>query len=253
MVLRGLRGEGVDVSAIQVSAKGPTALMIKNRRAGGEPEVFYYRRGSAMSQAGVSTFPEASWSDARVLYLTGITPALSACCREMIEHVVTQAHARGIEVWLDPNHRRKLWTDEEARKTLLGLMPRTAMVLAGLGEGAMLTGSEDPKVIASALLAAGAPQVIVKAGTDGSYYFDGQQQFHAPAFAIERVVDPIGAGDAFGAGVLSARLEGLSWPEALLRGNALGAMACLTQGDWEGLPTRRELEDFLARRSECVR
>src|SRR5512133_1497512 len=36
IVVRGLRGEGVDVSAIQVSSKGPTALMVKNRRAGGE-------------------------------------------------------------------------------------------------------------------------------------------------------------------------------------------------------------------------
>lgn len=253
MVVRGLRGEGVDVSAVQVNPCGPTAMMVKNRRPGGEPEVFYYRRGSAMSQATCSTFSTESWSDAQALFLTGITPALSPTCREMVQDLVQSAESQGIPIWLDPNHRRKLWSDEDARQTLREMLPKTHIVLAGLSEGTMLTGYGDPKSIGDALLEAGAPRVIVKAAEEGTWYFDTTETIHAPAFPIDRIVDPVGAGDAFAAGVLSARLEGLTWEVAMRRGNALGAIACQTQGDWEGLPTRAELNDFLAQRRDAVR
>ena len=95
--------------------------------------------------------------------------------------------------------------------------------------------------------------MIVKTGASGAVYLDHEQTIESPGFPIDRMVDPIGAGDAFAAGVLSARLEGLDWPAALHRGNAIGAIVCLTQGDWEGLPNRRELDDFIAKRSESVR
>jgi 2-dehydro-3-deoxygluconokinase len=253
IILKGLRGEGVDTADVQISASGPTALMVKNRRAGGEPVVFYYRRNSAMSLASVATLPRATWGDAQVLYLSGITPALSDSCRAMVKEMVAQAHAAGIEVWFDPNHRRKLWSDEDARRTIMELLPKMAMVLVGTSEAKMLTGLDEPSSIARVILDAGARQVIVKAGAAGTFYDDGHEQIHTPAFPLERVIDPIGAGDGFAAGVISARLEGLSWREAMRRGNAVGAMVCLTQGDWEGLPTKRELDDFLAKRAEAVR
>lgn len=141
IIVRGLRGNGVDVEHVRFSGKAPTAMMVKNRRAGGEPEVFYYRRGSAMSQADTSTFPVESWNDAHVLYLSGITPALSATCREMTREIIAKTHAAGIEIWLDPNHRRKLWSDAEAKSAMLELLPMTSVALVGLSEGEMLTGS----------------------------------------------------------------------------------------------------------------
>ena len=249
IVVRGLRGEGVDVTSVQTSDRGPTALMVKNRRPGGEPEVFYYRRGSAMSQAGPKTFPNSDWQDAEILYLTGITPALSESCRDLVAMLAEQ----GIPIWLDPNHRRKLWTDDDARAFLGTLIPKTHVVLAGLGEGEMLTGATDPREIGHRLLGMGAPRVVVKAAEAGTWYFEGDDETHVPAFPLTRMVDPVGAGDGFAAGVLSARLEGLDWRSALLRGNALGAIVCQTRGDWEGLPTRRELDDFLAQRRDAVR
>jgi 2-dehydro-3-deoxygluconokinase len=54
-------------------------------------------------------------------------------------------------------------------------------------------------------------------------------------------VDPVGAGDAFVAGYLSARLDGLPPPERLRRGAVCGAFAASSHGDWEGLPHRAEL------------
>jgi 2-dehydro-3-deoxygluconokinase len=57
-------------------------------------------------------------------------------------------------------------------------------------------------------------------------------------------VDVVGAGDAFVAGYLSARIDGLDVAARLERGTAVAAVAVSTEGDWEGLPTRAELAAF---------
>jgi len=62
-----------------------------------------------------------------------------------------------------------------------------------------------------------------------------------PGVVVEHVVDTVGAGDGFAVGVISARLEGLSWPQALARGNWIGAQAIQVIGDMEGLPYRWQL------------
>jgi 2-dehydro-3-deoxygluconokinase len=58
------------------------------------------------------------------------------------------------------------------------------------------------------------------------------------------VAHPVGAGDGFAAGVLSGLLDGLSVGDSVARGNAVGAMATLVQGDYEGLPEKAEIERF---------
>ena len=59
-------------------------------------------------------------------------------------------------------------------------------------------------------------------------------------------MDTVGAGDGFAAGVISGVMEGLSLPEAVLRGNAIGTIQIMNVSDNEGLPTRPELERFMA-------
>jgi 2-dehydro-3-deoxygluconokinase len=55
------------------------------------------------------------------------------------------------------------------------------------------------------------------------------------------VVDTVGAGDGFAAGVISGLLEGLALPAAAMRGNRIGARVVQFPGDSDGLPTRDEL------------
>ena len=68
-----------------------------------------------------------------------------------------------------------------------------------------------------------------------------------PGYPVQKVVDTVGAGDGFAAGVLSGRLEGLHFIESVRRGNAIGAMQVMVAGDNEGLPVREELDAFIAR------
>ena len=91
------------------------------------------------------------------------------------------------------------------------------------------------------LLQRGCGEVVVKRGARGATLFREGIRLDAPAREVS-VVDVVGAGDAFTAGYLSGRLDGLSDADCLERGNVLGAFAVSTRGDWEGLPTRDELD-----------
>jgi 2-dehydro-3-deoxygluconokinase len=73
----------------------------------------------------------------------------------------------------------------------------------------------------------------------------------APGIGVD-VVDTVGAGDAFVAGYLSARLEGLDLPARLARGNECGALMCTSPGDWEGAAHRGDLGRFAAGAADPV-
>jgi 2-dehydro-3-deoxygluconokinase len=245
-----LREEGVDVSGVRFSTEHPTGVMFKNRSVGEEPEVSYYRNTSAFAQCGGEAFDAEQWRDATLIYLTGITPALSAGCLGLVRRVLEDAAERRIPVWLDPNYRRKLWGAEAYRETLTGMLPLVETVLPGVAEGTLLTGKSEVGEIACTLIGMGAKNVIVKDGGRGAAAYMKEGTAHVAAFAVERMIDPIGGGEGFAAGYLSGHREGLGIEECLRRGHAVGAMVCGTEGDWEGLPDRGKLEQFLLRAAE---
>jgi 2-dehydro-3-deoxygluconokinase len=117
-------------------------------------------------------------------------------------------------------------------------------VFGGAEELVLMFPDTDAAGAASALLEGGARQVVLKDGAAGATLFDGGEPVVAPGFVID-VVDTVGAGDAFVAGYLDGMLRGLAPAEGLRQANACGAIACLTPGDWEAAPTRRDLERFL--------
>lgn len=74
------------------------------------------------------------------------------------------------------------------------------------------------------------------------------------AFPVSRIIDPVGAGDGFAAGLLSGLLDKRSLQEAVQRGCAVGAMVTQVNGDIEGLPTRAQLEAFMqSERTDVLR
>ena len=248
-----VRGEGVDTSAVQFTADAPTGVMFKERRALGDPEVYYYRHGSAASTMTPADLPEGYVEDAEYLHLTGITPALGASCRETTSAALERASEAGTTVSFDPNIRRKLWADEnEMRRTLLELVGRSDIVLPGIEEGRALFETDDPEGIAAACLDRGAALAVVKLGSEGAFVADGETTERVPGYDVERVVDPVGAGDGFAAGFLAGRLRGATPVAATEMGNAVGAFATTAVGDIEGLPTAAELDVFRGER-EAVR
>ena len=120
------------------------------------------------------------------------------------------------------------------------------LLLPGIAEGAILSGMDSAPKIASHYRALGARNVVVKVGSEGAYFDSANEGCgFVPGYPVSHIVDTVGAGDGFAAGVLSARLEGLSWYESVLRGNAIGAIQVMSVGDNDGLPTREELARFM--------
>lgn len=239
-----VRGEGVDTEAVLRDPDAPTGVMFKERRRAGDERVFYYRDGSAASRLSPTDLPQELIVGADYLHVTGITPALSASCREATFEAIEMASGADVTVSVDPNLRHKLWADEETMvETMLDLFASADVVFPGVDEAETLLGTVRPAEIADAILDLGPEVVALKRGEDGAFVAGPDVREHVPAFEVDPV-DEIGAGDGFVAGFLAARLAGDGIVEATRQGNAVGALATTVPGDVEGLPTREELAIF---------
>ena len=236
-----IRGEGVDTSRVLHDPHAPTGMVVRERREAGPIDQVYYRRGSAASRMSAADLDPAYFRDARFVHLTGITPALSASCRETVFAAAEMANAAGVPVVLDPNYRSKLWDPIEARSVMRDLAARCDLLLPGRDEAELLTGESDPEVAARQLSELGPATVVVKLGAEGALALAGDEIVRVPGTPVERVVDPVGAGDAFAAGFLSGLLRGFTTDAALRLANRCGALAMTSPGDMESLPRWEEV------------
>ena len=187
-----------------------------------------------------------NWDGFDHIHLTGIPPALSAGCRELVYELMTQARAKGVQISYDPNLRFGLWPDkEEMVRVINELACRADIVFPGIDEGKLLTGKESVEDIAAFYHDAGVKTVVIKLGAEGAYTSSEGRCFCTQGFPVERVVDTVGAGDGFAVGVVSGILEGLPLEEAVKRGTAIGALAVMSPGDNDGLPDRESLTAFM--------
>lgn len=255
---RRLRGEGVDVGGLVVDPGARTAVFVRERRLVGPAELVYHRVASAGSGLGPEDVAAvaAQVRDASWLHVTGITPALSASCAAAVDAALDLAADTGMTVSLDVNMRRKLWSETDARPVLRRLAGRADVVFAGLDEIALLLGRNVTSAAdaLAGLLDLGPSLAVAKLGAAGAVAaeHDGETASHA-GFPVPIVVDPVGAGDAFVAGFIAARLEGLDLPTALAWGNVAGAAVTATIGDMTGLPTRAELDAIVAAGPDTMR
>lgn len=240
-----IRGEDVDVSRVVFDKKAQTAIYFKELRDPTHVKVQYYREGSAASKMTKFDLDEEYISKAKYLHLTGITPALSEDCYKMTLEAISIARKYGVKVVFDPNIRRQLWSDERAKGILLKIALEADYFLPGINEAAFLTGSSNPNEICNYFISKGVENIVIKAGDKGAFYGTQSTFEHVPGFHVENVIDPVGAGDGFAAGFLSGLIDSLSLKEAVSRGNAIGALVTMVNGDVEGLPEKDELDAFM--------
>ena len=260
-IRRRLRGEGVGIEHLVTDDQATTGLMFRERRHLGSAQVVYARRGSAGSRLNVDDINRAADDGlirgARWLHLTGITPAISESARAATFRTAELARAAGLTISLDLNLRRKLWPDETAAPILRRLAACADIVLGSTDEFAAIAGQPvgdgdpdgHPGGLVRAVLRIGPSIVVVKLGAGGALVVSTDvsgSTVARPALPLPVVVDPVGAGDAFCAGFIAARLEALSLERALEYANACGAAAAAALGDQTGLPNRDELAILLA-------
>ncbi|MGW8377049.1 sugar kinase [Streptomyces sp. ODS28] len=235
-VLRELRADGVDVSCAEMDPDAPTGMLLRDSHPRRAIDVQYYRGGSAASLLGPQHIRPEALEGVRVVHVSGITPMLSASAAQATWALIERARAAGAAVCLDPNVRRKLGSDHAWIRTVGPLLREADLVLAGEDELELLLGGGAEEG-AKALLELGrAHTVVVKRGDRTAVALSPEGRWEQPHFEVP-AVDPVGAGDAFAAGWLSAWLRGLGPQRALAEGAAVAALVVQSPTDTDGLPT----------------
>jgi 2-dehydro-3-deoxygluconokinase len=239
--VRAVRAEGVSTAFIQ---RGGDRVGIYFAEAGASQRastVVYDRAHSAIAEMppGAVDWPKV-FEGAAWFHVTGITPALgpsaAACTREAVE----AARAAGARVSVDLNYRKKLWTEAQAQATMRPIMPCVDVVVANEEDIQSVLGLHvpDTDVTSGQLNLAGYRQVAERLTTEfgpplvaitlreslsasdngwSAALWDAKANafHHSQRYAV-RLVDRIGGGDSFAAGLIYGLVSGRA-PEAALR------------------------------------
>lgn len=219
-----LAGEGVECAARR-HPQYPTGLYLKELSPTGT-QVRYYRQGSAGATLAARD-AETIWRKrARILHTTGITPVLSESAYELVR-LILRRRAAGTLRSFDVNYRHALH-GHRSGDLLADLAREADVVFCGLDEAEALWNLSSAEQVRKLLPEPGI--VIVKQGSDGATAYADGQSWYQPAPDVE-VVEPVGAGDAFAAGVLHGLLDDASIADCLARGSRLAGQALQVDGD----------------------
>ncbi len=201
------RGVGVDLSHC-VRCEGRMALYFMEP---GDPplpaKVTYDRLYTKFREITPETFDWDALLDTQVLFVTGITAALTESTGRTVAHAVRAAASRGVKVALDVNYRALLWTAEKARSVLEPLLECVSVLFCSRLDGIKVFAlqGDGPAVNAALRERYRLDHVVSTDATAGCYYsgIEGQR-----IYTIEpvRVTDRPGAGDALVGGTLHGYL-----------------------------------------------
>jgi 5-dehydro-2-deoxygluconokinase len=148
----------------------------------------------------------------------------------------------------DLDHRHHLWSSsDDARRLAREAVKRATVVVGNTDEVEMATGLRDPRAAANALLEMGVRLAIVKRGHDGVYARTAREELSVRPIET-RVLNGLGAGDAFGGALCHGLLAGWPLARTLEAANAAGAIVASRLACADAMPTLGEIETLLARR-----
>lgn len=223
--------------------------------------VLYDRAASAMSRVTPGTI-DWPWvlRGARWLHVSGITPALSEAAAAVTAEALIEAKRAQLIVSYDLNYRSKLWSAEKARAVQEPLMEHVDVLITTeedtrvvLGMSATETherldaeAHEETALALERKFDFGAVAVTLPLVLRNSWSAVVAAQgktYRAPRFEVE-VIDRIGAGDAFSAGLIVSRLENRDWDDAVRIAAAASALKHTIPGDF-CLVSRGEVDQLL--------
>lgn len=201
---------GVEV-ALTLDRDQPTGTVVAVVR--GDERDMYTSRGAAaaLQPADVDGLVE----DAVHLHLSGYVLLEAATRAAGLAALAAATHA-GVPVSVDPSSAGPL--SSVGAGTFMGWLPRGVLLTPNADEAAVLSGLEDPTAAAVALADRCHGQAVVTLGAGGAVWSDGTSVCTCAVDAVVPDGDPVGAGDAFTAGLLHARLAGASVDAQLAAG-----------------------------------
>ena len=208
------RRHGVDTSHVRWIAGARLGLMFfEPGPAPRNARVIYDRKHSAAADLAFEDAPwEALIAASARIHLSGITPALGPSCRALVAHVAALSAAAGKPVSYDLNYRATLTTAAEARAMLDTVAPHLELFVVAERDAQTVLGfTEAAERLAEAIAARyGVPLVALTrppGEEPGDLLLARGTVRHAPRYPVE-IVDRIGAGDSFVAGLIHGLLEG---------------------------------------------
>lgn len=263
-----LRGFGVDTQFI---ARGGNRVGIYFLEKGASVRgslCIYDRRGSAIQEAGMDDFDwDAIFHDAEWFHFTGITPALGGKLPEICRTACIKAKQRGIKVSCDLNYRGKLWSKAEANKIMTDLCQYVDVCIANEEDAKDVFGIEakDTDIEIGKLNKAGYQDVASKlmgqfgfekvaitlrtsfSANDNDWagvLYDGTKCYFSREHHL-RIVDRVGGGDSFGAGLIYGLLNGKSLQETIEFAVCASALKQTMEGDFNRV-TVAEVEKLIS-------
>ncbi len=258
-----LKKQGVDCSGIIRGGERLGIYFLETGASVRPSKVVYDRAHSSISEAKPEEFDfDAIMEGAEWFHFTGITPAISDRAAEVTKAALIAAKKHGLTVSCDLNFRKKLWSSEKAQKVMtdlmqyvdvcigneedaqkvLGFVPGNTDVTAGKLE---LSGYEDMfrqmkerfgfRYVVSSLRES-------HSASDNDWsaaIYDGQTFYHSKTYKLH-IVDRVGGGDSFAAGLICGLLDGKSASDALEFAVAASALKHTIPGDFNQV-TRDEV------------
>ena len=226
-----LRRFGVDTSLILRGGDRLGLYYVEKGASQRASKVIYDRADSAIAKAAVSEFDwDAIFENAAWFHWTGITPALGGELPEICLEACKAAKAHGVTISCDLNFRKKLWTSAQANAVMSKLMPYVDVCIANEEDAKDVFGiaASGTDIAAGKLSREGyrsvAEQLCARFGfkavaitlrgsisaSDNDWaamLYTGGETYFSPTYHI-RIVDRVGGGDSFGAGLIYAMLNG---------------------------------------------
>lgn len=213
---------------------------------GGPHQFLYYRRQSAASQLDPALITPAMFEGVRVVYATGITQSLSDMTRMAVLKAFQLAKKQGCLVCYDPNYRDALWTrPDEAMDAFIEVIPYVDVVLPSVEDLKPLFDFPSLEKTLEYFRLRGVALVALKQGAEGVTLGFKTWDNHVPVFPTEKVIDTVGAGDAFNGGFIYGLLNAFSLEDCATLGTIVASRSLACRGPLEGLPTQAEIHHLM--------
>lgn len=219
--IKSLKAEGVNTKYILKDDNRIGLYYLENGNSLRTSKVIYDRKNSSMSLANVNDFDfKKIFEGASLFHFSGITPALSLDCAKITLHACKVAKEMGLLVSCDFNYRSKLWTLQQAKEVMLPLMEYVDIFIGSkydiincLGFNPKADNEEEIyKEIAkhfSFKYIASTKRDIINASHNklSGFLFNGTKLFVSTEYDIHPIIDRVGTGDAFTAGIIHGILN----------------------------------------------
>jgi 2-dehydro-3-deoxygluconokinase len=263
-----LRRYGVDTNFIERGGERIGIYYIEKGASQRASQVIYDRANSSIAAVASKDFDwKEIFKDVTWFHFTGITPALGENVAEICEEACVVAKEQGITISCDLNFRKKLWSSEEANKTMSNLMQYVDVCIANEEDAANVfnihaKNSDIEKGILNHEAYIDVAKQLeerfnfksiaitlresISASTNkwSAMLYQNGEAYFSKTYTIQ-IVDRVGGGDSFGAGLIYSALHRKSPQEAIEFAVAASCLKHTVEGDYNRV-TVGEVEALLA-------